>query len=241
MERTLVFSLLIFSALWAADERLENADNYFINRHRDTTYLSRSAELCEEVLKENPSDVEALWRMARNYSAFGYYESETFAKLAFYEKCKFYAELAKAADRSSADAHFWYGVGLSRIIQVRGLLQALSQGGEVKKAFQKALELDPNHTKAMGALAIWYLEAPRLAGGNVDRSIHWFKKGLFIDPNYTLLYVYLAKAHVKKKDYESARTQLNKCLAVKNPSCPADFYTQDEPQARKILKEIEGK
>ncbi|MEA3311360.1 MAG: hypothetical protein U9Q76_03985, partial [candidate division WOR-3 bacterium] len=66
MKRSLVFSLLIFSALWAADERLENADYYFINRHRDTTYLSRSAELCEEVLKENPSDVEALWRMARN-------------------------------------------------------------------------------------------------------------------------------------------------------------------------------
>jgi tetratricopeptide (TPR) repeat protein len=223
------------------DERLSKADYYFTHRHKDSSYLYKTKSLCQEVLAENSSNAEALWRMSRVYSAFGYYAESKTEKLSFYEKCKKYAQKAKAADPGSADAHFWCGVAFSRIMQVKGLVSAISSGMEVKKSFERALELDPSHTRAMAALAIWYYEAPAIAGGDVVKSITLLKKALGIDSNYTLLYVYLARCYIKQKNYPAARTQLDKCLAVEKPSSPADFYTQDRPAARKLLAEIEGK
>jgi len=241
MKRILLCAVLFVTALSALDERLKKADYYYDNRHKDSGYSIKALNLCKEVLSENSSDAHALWRMARLYCLFGDNKTSKSDKLARYETARGYAERAKAANSALAEGHFWYGVALGRIGQTKGVLNSLNLAGPVKKSFEKALSINPKFTPAMDGLAAWYFEVPGFAGGDLDKSISYLKKGLSIDPNYTLLYVDLAKVYIKQKKYSAARTQLQKCLAVSNPSHPADFYLEDKPDAQRLLKEIEGK
>ncbi len=242
MKRVVLCGLLIVAAVWAADARLSKADNYYQNRHKDYKgYTDQIYNLCKEVLSENANDAGALWRMARLYCLYGDDKTSKQDKLSRYETARGYAEKAKAADVKIPETHFWHGVALGRIGQTKGVLNSLSMAPGIKADFEKALSLDPKFTPAMDGLAIWYLEVPGFAGGDINKSISYLKKGIGIDPNYTLLYVDLAKVYVKQKNYSAAREQLKRCLAVTNPYNPADFYLEDKPDAQKLLGEIEGK
>jgi tetratricopeptide (TPR) repeat protein len=241
LKRILPFILFPLTLAPALDQRLEKADYYFLNYHIDPTYLSKARTLCREVLAEDSSDLDAFWLLIRVTLKLGTQEQDKSKQIKLYEEGKGYAEKAKILYPDSPDAYHWYGVSLSLIIQAKGAITAISLGKTIKESFQKALELDPGHRRAMGGLGAWYLEAPAIAGGDIDKSIFYLSKALSLDPNYTLNYVYLARAYIKKKDYSAARDALRKCLAVKNPTLPAEFYLHDEPAAKKLLAEIEGK
>ncbi|MBA7671986.1 hypothetical protein ES703_80157 [subsurface metagenome] len=242
MKRVVLCGLLIVVALWALDARLSKADYYYQNRHKDYKgYTDQIYNLCKKLLSENANDAEALWRMARLYCLYGDDKTSKQDKLSHYETARGYAQKAKAANAKIPETHFWYGVALGRIGQTKGILNSLSLAGPVKNAFQKALEINPDFTPAMDGLAIWYLEMPGFAGGDISKSISYHQKAIGINHNYTLLYVVLAKVYIKQKNYSAARAQLKRCLAVTNPKNPADFYLDDRPEAEKLLAEIEGK
>lgn len=242
MKKIVIVGLLVVAALWAIDERLTEADHYYANRHKDYKgYTDRVYNLCKAVLDENPEDAEALWRMSRLYCLYGDDKTAKSDKLSRYETARGYAEKAKANGPSIAETHFWYGVSLGRIGQTKGVLNSLNLAGPVKSAFEKAYDLDSGFVPALDGLGVWYMEVPGVAGGSMTTAVDYFKKGISKDPNYTLLYVDLADAYIKQKMYAEARTQLNKCLAVTNPTNPADFYLEDKPKAQKLLAEIEGK
>lgn len=239
MKRVVLCSLLLVAALLALDERLQKADYYYQNRHKDYKgYTDKTYNLCKEILSENSNDAQALWRMARLYCLYGDDKTAKQEKLNRYNAARDYAQKAKSANANVAETHFWYGVALGRIGQTKGILNSLNLAGPVKDAFQKALSINPKFTPAMDGLAVWYMEVPGFAGGDLNKSIEYLKKGLAIDPNYTLLYIDLAKVYIKQKDYSAARTQLQKCLAVTNPTNPADFILEDKPEAQKLLDRL---
>lgn len=239
--RILLFVLIPLALAPALDQRLKKADYYFLNYHIDPTYLSKARTLCQQVLAQDSTDLEALWRMTRVTLQLGSQEPDKSKQIQLYEEGKRYAEKTKALYPNSPDAHHWYGISLSRIIQAKGAITAISLGKTIKASFEKALELDPNHRRAMSGLGIWYFEAPAIAGGDIDKSIFYLNKAISLDPNYTLNYVYLAKAYIKKEAYSAARDALRRCLAVKNPTSPAEFHLRDEPETQRLLVEIEGK
>ncbi|MBN2378525.1 tetratricopeptide repeat protein [candidate division WOR-3 bacterium] len=241
MKKVCVAALLCIAVVSALDSRLAEADNYYLNRHKDSNYSMKALALCKQVLDEDPENGSALWREARLYCLLGDDESAKDKKLFYYEKAQESAEKAKTHGSSTPESHFWYGVALGRIGQTKGVLNSLNLAGPVKKAFEKALELNSKFTPAMDGLGVWYMEVPGVAGGSLSKSEEYLKKGLSIDPNYTLLMVDLAKLYIKQKKYTDARTQLNKVLATTNPKHPADFYLEDKPDAEKLLAEIEGK
>jgi predicted Zn-dependent protease len=242
MRRVVLSSFLLVAALLALDERLQKADHYYQNRHKDYKgYTDKIYNLCNEILTENSNDPHALWRMARLYCLYGDDKTAKQDKLDRYNTARDYAQKAKAAGADIAETHFWYGVALGRIGQTKGVLNSLNLAGPVKDAFQKALSLNPKFTPAMDGLAVWYMEVPGFAGGDLAKSIEYLKKGLSLEPNYTLLYIDLAKVYIKQKKYSDARAQLQKCLSTTNPKNPADFTLEDKPEAQKLLAEIEGK
>ena len=242
MKRVILCSLLLVAALLALDERLQKADHYYSNRHKDYKgYTDKVYNLCNEILSEDPNDAQALWRMTRLYCLYGDDKTAKQEKLDRYNAAKDYAQKAKAANADIAETHFWYGVALGRIGQTKGVLNSLNLAGPVKDAFQKALSINPGFTPAMDGLAVWYMEVPGFAGGDLGKSIEYLKKGLSLESNYTLLYIDLAKVYIKQKKYSDARAQLQKCLSVTNPKNPADFILDDKPEAQELLAEIEGK
>jgi tetratricopeptide (TPR) repeat protein len=80
------------------------------------------------------------------------------------------AEEAVDLDPGSAQAHYWLGNAYgSRIGQV-GMLSQAMMAPKLRDAFERAVALDPNLNDARGSLVDFYLQAPAVAGGSVEKA-----------------------------------------------------------------------
>jgi len=230
----LLFVLVSF--VYPLDDRLKKADQFY-----KSGQSSETIALLKEVLADNPSDAEACWRMARVYCDAGDRKTEKADKLATYQTAMGYAEKAKTSSPTLAEAWYWYAVSMGRVGQTKGMLNAMSLAVPVRDAFLKTVELNPRHIGALFGLGMWYKEVPGVAGGDMEKSISYFNKILAVDPIYTEVYVRLGEIYIKRGEYATARTCLEKCLAVTVPTYPAAFASNDKPRAQKLLAQIEGK
>jgi pentatricopeptide repeat protein len=219
-------------------EKLDKSNYIYDNRHEEEINLMDSEILLDEVLEEESGNEEAMWQLARLYYVFGDETTDKNQKIEYYEKGQKIAEDLIKLNDDNPEGHFWLGVNLGRIGQVRGVMKSLSLVPTIRKEFEKALELDPEHTGAMDGLAVLYYELPSLFGGNLNKSLEYLNKAIAIDSNYAIIYVDLAKVYMKRKEYDKAEDYLNKMLEMKNPTHPADFYLKDKVEAMKLLEEI---
>ncbi|MCK4321195.1 tetratricopeptide repeat protein [candidate division WOR-3 bacterium] len=222
-------------------EKLDKANYMYENRHEEESYLDESKLLIEEVLREEPGNEETLRQLARLYYTLGDKATDKNERLTLYEKGQEIAEKLIKINDNNPEGHFWLSVNLGRVGQVRGVMKSLSLVPAIRKEFEKALELNCEHTGSMDGLAVLYYELPGLFGGNLDKSLEYLNKAVAIDSNYSILYIDFAKVYIKKKEYDKAESYLNKMLEIKNSTHPADFYLKDKVEAEKLLREIEGK
>jgi hypothetical protein len=50
------------------------------------------------------------------------------------------------------------------------MFRAMGMAGDIREAFQKAVELDPSNMDAQFGLMGYYLAAPAIAGGGIDKA-----------------------------------------------------------------------
>ncbi len=81
-------------------------------------------------------------------------------------------ELKKAAHDhpESSEIWMWLGRALGRKAENSNPLRAVFMVGEVRQAFEKAVQLDPRNIDARGDLLDFYLEAPGAFGGGLDKA-----------------------------------------------------------------------
>lgn len=79
------------------------------------------------------------------------------------------ARAAVAADNKDARAHLQLGQAIGAVLQADPM-QGVAYAAEMLKALQTALDLDPEMPEAYHWLAGYYLNAPPIAGGSVDRA-----------------------------------------------------------------------
>lgn len=99
------------------------------------------------------------------------------------------AEEAVERDERSAQAQYWLGNAYgSRITQV-GMLSQAMMAPKLRDAFESAVALDPELHDARSSLVEYYLQAPAVAGGSVDKARAQAKELLARDPprgNYAM-------------------------------------------------------
>lgn len=247
-EKILGFFVLLFSLVAIAlakdekdniDDLLKQATNLYHNRHLNPTYLDQSKVLFEKILDKDPTNQEALWQLSMLYKTLGDYAKDKKTKISFYEYGKSLAERLIKINEAHPEGHFWYAVNMGRIGQTRGVINSLFMVPTFKKKLTRTLELDPNHIGAYNAWGVLYYELPSFVGGSIDKAIEWFKKGLKIDPNLSIMYVDLARCYIKKRMYKEAKETLLFVINLKKPTYPADYVLEDKPEAEKLLKKIE--
>lgn len=79
-------------------------------------------------------------------------------------------EQAIRLDPSSSAGHLWLGRALGEKASQTSFLTAFSLGKRVLVEFHKAADLDPRNGEALSDLGEFYLEAPALLGGGLDRA-----------------------------------------------------------------------
>lgn len=123
----------------------------------------------------------------------------------------------KLAERAISDGYRLLGEAQMRIISLKGWLQALTLAGTAKSNLERALELDPQNAEAHLALGVYYLYAPALFGGNLQRAVSEFHKSETLTSDETvqfLSYRWRGVAYAKLGKVATAREMFQKALAI---------------------------
>ena len=85
------------------------------------------------------------------------------------------------------------------------------------------------------------VKVPGLFGGDKEKAEEHFKKGLAIDPKFTVLRVDLAGLYIATGRHDEARRELRRVIDETAPTNVADWTVKDVPRARKLLESIKDK
>jgi tetratricopeptide (TPR) repeat protein len=70
----------------------------------------------------------------------------------------------------TADYHLWLGRAYSRWAQDSSWIRKLSLAGDIRASFDKAVELAPDNLEAREDLMTFYVVAPAVAGGDLEKA-----------------------------------------------------------------------
>lgn len=82
---------------------------------------------------------------------------------------RIYSEAVKA-EPDNAEFHFRHGAALAAGINEVGALRKLGMARDMRTSWERAVELDPDHADARASLYQYYMNAPRIAGGDREKA-----------------------------------------------------------------------
>lgn len=117
------------------------------------------------------------------------------------ETIQVYKELAQA-DVQNAEYFYKYGGAMGMKALAVSKFKALGMISDIRNAFLKAAELDPNHIDVRWALVEFYMQLPGIVGGSEKKANKYANELLKLSP----VDGYLAKGYIAEynKDYEAA-------------------------------------
>jgi len=121
-------------------------------------------------------------------------------------------ERAVAAEPDNSQYWDWLGKAWGQRASSAIFLKAPVYAVRCRKAFEKAVELDPQNREALGDLFSYYLDAPGFLGGGIEKAEKIARRFGELDEaehQYTL--AQLAK---KRKDFPSAEKHLRRAMEL---------------------------
>ncbi|MGE5568871.1 MAG: tetratricopeptide repeat protein [Rhodospirillales bacterium] len=120
----------------------------------------------------------------------------------------------KAVDKDPgrAESWLWLGRAYGRRAETSSFVTAPSYATKAHRCFEKAVELDPNNPEALSDLFQYYLEAPGILGGGLDKAAEMAERIGRNDPaEYHWAQSRLAE---KRKEYHRAEQQLRRAVEL---------------------------
>ena len=150
-------------------------------------------------------------------------------------------ELAVANDPGNSDNRMWlaraYGIKASRANPI----SALSLAKKVHKGFEIAVQLNPENIKAMSDLGEFYVAAPAIVGGGLDKAQELAERMLPAFP--VQAHHLLALIAEKRKDDATAEAELKNAVAAgRTPEAYIDLghFYQRRNQTGKMLEALDA-
>lgn len=99
-----------------------------------------------------------------------YWLGRTFFNLRNFEESTECFEDAIDLNENNADYYFWYGNSVGNEIQSANVFKQALMAGDVLDAYEKAIEIDSKHIGAHIGAAQFYLQAPGIMGGDIEKA-----------------------------------------------------------------------
>lgn len=193
--------LLLFLLALAVSARSVSAQTPAWSRAREL-YLHTEYAQALAVLKPIPAkDVVTLQLIGQCQLMLGDYKQ---AGDAF--------EKALALDPQSSELHRLLGSVYGRRAETGSIFTAAGNARKARQYFEQAVDLDPNNREAVANLFEYYLEAPGMLGGGIDKAETMAKRIVALDRPAG--YHALAQLEGKRKRYEAAEEQLRRAAAL---------------------------
>jgi len=125
-------------------------------------------------------------------------------------------EQATKADPTQPDYYSQLGLALSLRMGELNFMQQAMTAGKMRKAFEKAVALDPKHIGGLIGLTRYYANAPEIAGGSLEKSKEFADRVHALNPALGLMeYGNIAE---KGEDYAGALAHFEAALKLKPDS-----------------------
>lgn len=121
--------------------------------------ITEAKKVLEPWAKAHPKDAEAASYLGRCYWA-----------LQDYDQAIDWLEKAVALAPKNAEYQLWLARSTGRAAATSGMLRAMSLGKRCRVAYERAVALDPELIEARSDLVQFYLQAPGIMGGGVDKA-----------------------------------------------------------------------
>lgn len=120
----------------------------------------------------------------------------------------------------NADAQYWIGASSGSLAGNASIFRAAGHAKKARKAFQRTIELDPEHMDGHEGLVMYYLQAPGFLGGDKDEALALAKRSISFSPIDGRLLV--AQVYGQTKESEK-RQAIFKELTEIAPNDPRAF------------------
>ena len=119
-------------------------------------------------------------------------------------------------------------------------LSGLSEIDDIKHEMETVIKLDQGYQSGTAYMVLGqvYLESPGILGGDTQKAIEFFEKGIKFGPDNALLHLHLAEAYVEAHRNEDARRQIAGLLASKPTPGYEPEYNEAVAKARKLQEKI---
>ena len=216
--------LLLFSA------RLLLADATQANVLLQQGRVDEATVRLHDVLAAQPGDAEAHQLLCRVYYAQNIVDTAI-------REC----ELAVSNAPSSSDNQMWLGRAYGFKASHANPFAALHLAIKVRTCFERAVELDPENVRAMSDLGEFYVEAPSLIGGGLDKAQALAAR---MQPHFpSESHRLLALVAEKRKDIAAAETEFTAAAVLgKTPEAYIDLghFYQRHDQPEKMLDALQS-
>ncbi len=188
------FWLFLMSSVCFSQTAIESAKSYIDQKE----FLNAQAEMTT-YLQSHPDDKEAIELLGDAYG----HQKKWDAAIIQYKKLS-------EEEPDNANYHYKYGGALGMKALSVSKLRALGLIGDVKRAFLKAAELDPNHIDTRWALVELYVSLPGIVGGSTKKALKYANEL----QNLSKVDGYLAKGYVYEYDDEPELAEKYYKLAI---------------------------
>lgn len=121
-------------------------------------------------------------------------------------------EKALALTPRSSELHRLLGTVYGRRAETGSVFTAPGNAKKAQQYFEQAVTLDPNNREAVADLFEYYLEAPSILGGGIDKAENLAKRIVTLDRPAG--YHALAQLERKQRRYDAAERQLRSAAAL---------------------------
>lgn len=223
-------------------EQLEHASEL-----KDAFRDNEALEAFEAVLQQQDDHYEALWNAVLLNTSIGYRQNQSSDKEEHYEQAYEYAQRLLESHPDSAGSHFAYSAAVGRKAQSAGARERISLSTEIREHAERAVELDPEYSRAWNVLGVWHHRAANLSrlerfaanalfggapeGASNEKAHRAFERAIELDPHFVLYYHDKAEFLITIGEEEQARETIEKGLEL-------DIGTSDDRQWKENMREM---
>ncbi len=204
---------------------LEHAKSIFLNYHKNPALLDETIGILEDLVKQNPTDVDTLIFLSRVWLTYGFVKARNREeRITAFKNGKDIGQKAIDVSPDNPDAHFYFVANLSTLGQVQGILNSLFMLPRVRKEIEKILALDPDHAYGIAMQGLLFTYLPAILGGDLKIGESYLRRSVMLDPHTSSTKIYLGINLRRQKRYDEAKEVFKEIIDEKNPKVYPDWY-----------------
>lgn len=129
-----------------------------------------------------------------------------------FKKASDMLEKAVAADPGNSDYVLWLGRAYGRRAETSNPFSAMGHASKARQYFERAVQLNPHNIEALNDLLEYYMEAPGIMGGGLDKAQATVDRIARVDPSEG----HWAQSTLdeRRKEFGNAEQQLRRALEL---------------------------